>query len=77
MIRRIPPQFLYPGMVVAILAMSVFFHVYLIAKASSDGGAQAVPNYYEKASAWDADQAHEAAARDGRDHFPSQTGAHE
>lgn len=66
MIRRLPPEILYPGMVIAILAMSVAAHIYLIAKASSDGGAQVVPDYYEKAVNWDAEQARAAAIRDGR-----------
>ena len=64
--RRIPPQIFWPGLVIGILLMSVTAHVVLIVKASSDGGAQAVPDYYEKAANWDATQAREAAIRDGR-----------
>jgi hypothetical protein len=64
--RDIPPQYLYPGIVVAILLMSIAAHVVLVIKASSDGGAHVVPDYYEKAEHWDADQARAAAIRDGR-----------
>ena len=70
---RIPPQFLYPGIVVGILSMSVIAHIYLVVQASSDGGAQVVPDYYEKAQAWDSQQAHEAAIRDGRADRPTQS----
>lgn len=73
MIKRIPPQILYPGMVIAILLMSVAAHVVLITKASSDGGAQVVPDYYEKSINWDSEQARAAALRDGRAERPSQT----
>ncbi len=66
MIRRIPPQILYPGLVVGILVMSVIAHIVLLVKASSDGGAQIVPDYYEKSKTWDDDQARVAAERDGR-----------
>lgn len=71
MINRIPPQILYPGMVIAILAMSVLAHIYLVIEAASDGGAQVVPNYYEKAIHWDAKQARAAALRDGRASWPA------
>lgn len=63
---RIPPHILYPGLVIAILLMSVTANVVLVIKASSDGGARAVPDYYDKASRWDAEQAREAARRDHR-----------
>ena len=66
MIRRIPPQFFYPGIVIAILAMSVAAQSALFVSATSDGGAQVIPDYYEKASNWDAEQARAAAIRDGR-----------
>ena len=72
MTKSIPPQFLYPGMVVSILMMSVIAHVVLVYKATSDGGAQAVPDYYEKAINWDEEQARAAALRDGRANHPSQ-----
>lgn len=64
--RDIPPQYLYPGIVIAILLMSVAAHVVLLIKASGDGGAQVVPDYYQKAVNWDAEQARAAAERDGR-----------
>lgn len=73
MIKRIPPQFLYPGIVIGILLLSVVAHIILIVEASSDGGAQVVPDYYEKSLQWDETQAREAAVRDGRAHRPSQT----
>ena len=73
MISRIPPQFLYPGIVVGILSMSVLAHVFLIVKATNDGGAEVVPDYYQKAQNWDAEQAREAAIRDGRANRPAQS----
>lgn len=55
MIKRfeIPPQIFWPGMVFAILGGSVLANVYLLTQASSDGGAQIIDNYYEKAADWD------------------------
>ena len=73
MLRRIPPHILYPGLVIGILTMSVTAHVYLIVMAASDGGAQVVPDYYEKAQSWDAEQARVAAERDGRAQRPKQS----
>lgn len=70
---RIPPHVLYPGLVVAILGMSVTANIILIVLASTDGGAQVVPDYYEKAQSWDAEQARAAAERDGRDQRPKQS----
>ena len=58
--RTIPPQLLYPGIVIGILLMSVTAHVILIVLASSDGGAQVVDDYYDKAINWDAEQAEQA-----------------
>lgn len=60
-VREIPPHIFYPGMVVGILLMSVVAHVVLLVMASSDGGPQVVPDYYEKAANWDEYQAREAA----------------
>jgi len=59
MIKRleIPPHIFWPGMVFAILGGSVLANVYLLTQASSDGGAQIIDNYYEKAADWDATKA--------------------
>lgn len=65
-IKSVPPHILYPGMVIGILLMSVIAQMTIVYKATSDGGAQVVPDYYEKASHWDDEQAREAAARDRR-----------
>lgn len=55
--HRIPAHLLYPGMVVALLCLSVSAQLVLLSAAYSDGGAQVVPDYYTKASSWDAQSA--------------------
>lgn len=53
MLKRIPEHIFWPGMVVAILTMSVVANMWLLWNASSDGGAQIIDDYYNKASSWD------------------------
>lgn len=53
MLKRVPEHIFWPGMVVAILSMSVIANIWLLYNAQSDGGAQIIDDYYTKASAWD------------------------
>ncbi len=53
MIKKIPEHIFWPGMVFAILGMSVIANMVLLYKASNDGGAQIIENYYDKAAHWD------------------------
>jgi nitrogen fixation protein FixH len=60
---RIPPHILWPGIVIALFvagAVSTFSMVWV---AASDGGAQVVDNYYEKAVDWDRTAARYEASR--------------
>lgn len=50
---RIPSHILYPGLVIALLSMSVVVSITLWNVAHSDGGAQVMPDYYEQAVHWD------------------------
>lgn len=54
---HIPEKYFWPGLVVAILSLSVGANIVLIIAARSDGGAQIIDNYYEKAAHWDDHQA--------------------
>lgn len=53
MFARIPPEIFWPGMVVAILGFSVAANVILVVKATGDGGAQIIDDYYAKGANWD------------------------
>lgn len=64
MFARIPPHIFWPGMVFAILGMSVIANVVLIVHATSDGGPQIVPDYYTKAVHWDEARGEEAKVAD-------------
>lgn len=64
MFARIPPHIFWPGMVFAILGMSVIANVVLIVNATSDGGPQIVPDYYSKAVHWDEARGEEAKVAD-------------
>lgn len=50
---HIPEKYFWPGMVIGILSLSVGANIVLISAARSDGGAQIIDNYYEKAVNWD------------------------
>lgn len=54
---RIPEKYFWPGMVVAILSLSVVANIILVTAALSDGGPQVIDNYYEKSVNWDESQA--------------------
>lgn len=58
----IPDRFFWPGLVVALLISSVGWSVGLMLYASSDGGAQVVENYYDRAVRFDEIRATEQAA---------------
>jgi len=60
---RIPSHILYPGMILSLLGMSIVVGFVLVYAAKSDGGAQVMPDYYEHAVHWDAE---EAVRRDSR-----------
>jgi len=53
MFARIPPEIFWPGMVVAILGLSIAANVVLVVKATGDNGAQIIDNYYSKGAHWD------------------------
>ncbi len=53
MLKKVPPHIFWPGLVVAILGMSVTANIWLLYNAQSDGGAQIIDDYYDKATAWD------------------------
>ena len=52
-IGRVPAHVRYPGMVVLLLVGSVSAQMALLHAATSDGGAQVEPGYYDRAVAWD------------------------
>lgn len=54
---RIPEKYFWPGMVIAILSLSVVANIILVTAALSDGGPQVIDNYYEKSVKWDESQA--------------------
>jgi len=58
----IPPHILWPGIVVAILLMSVLANVVLVVAATRDGGAQVEADYYQRALHWDEDRADREAS---------------
>jgi nitrogen fixation protein FixH len=59
----LPPHIGWPLMIVALLGLGVASAVATLFAARSDGGAQVIENYYEKAAHWD-DQAAAQAASD-------------
>jgi nitrogen fixation protein FixH len=54
---RIPPHILYPGLVICLLIFNVSMGITILTAARSDGGAQVVDDYYQKAVNWDEIQA--------------------
>ena len=54
---RIPEKYFWPGMIIGILSFSVIANILLVMASRSDGGAQIIDNYYEKAVKWDEHQA--------------------
>ncbi|MGM0558100.1 MAG: FixH family protein [Myxococcota bacterium] len=59
---KIPARIFYPGMVIALLTLSVGFVVTTVVAAYSDGGPQVVENYYQKSVDYDETQALRSAA---------------
>jgi nitrogen fixation protein FixH len=55
---RIPEKYFWPGLIVAILGMSVTVQAYLVFRATSDNGPQILDDYYTKAANYD-DTIHE------------------
>ena len=60
---RVPAKILYPGMVIALLLMSLGFVTATVVAAHSDGGPQVVEDYYEKSQNYDRIRAEKTAAR--------------
>ncbi len=60
---RLPPHIAWPLFIVAILLTGITSAVVTMIAAHSDGGAQVIEDYYEKASNWDAIAARRAASR--------------
>ncbi|MBA2664737.1 MAG: FixH family protein [Bradymonadaceae bacterium] len=66
MIRMPPPHILYPGMVLALLTLSMTSSFSILYFAKSGGGPQVESGYYERTVSWDADQkARDSGARLG------------
>ena len=59
---RLPPHIAWPAFVVALLLMSFTAVLLTVLAARSDGGAQVIDDYYEKAAAWDETMAEQAAS---------------
>ena len=51
--KRLSPHILWPSMIIALLTTSVVMMMGVVVLARSDGGAQVVENYYQKAANWD------------------------
>lgn len=62
MLFRIPPHVAWPLFVIALLSLSVVTVTITVVAARSDGGAQVVEDYYQKAVTWDEKQALQAAS---------------
>lgn len=51
--KRLSPHILWPSIIIALLTTSVVMMMGVVVLARSDGGAQVVENYYQKAANWD------------------------
>ncbi len=51
--RGLPPHIVWPMVIVTLLLMSIGWSMWIVFAARSDGGAQVVENYYQKALDWD------------------------
>ena len=51
--KVLPPHIAWPFFVVGLLVLGVGWSMWVVFASSSDGGAQVVENYYEKAVNWD------------------------
>lgn len=59
---RLPPHIAWPLFIVALLGMSITATVITVVLARSDGGAQIIDDYYQKAINWDEEVARQAAS---------------
>jgi len=59
---RLPPQLLWPGLVVALLIGQIIICFVMISRAVGDPSAAIEPDYYQKAVNWDENQAARAAS---------------
>ncbi len=59
---RLPPQLLWPGLIIALLAGQIVVCFVMMSRAWGDPTVAIEPNYYQKAVNWDADQAARAAS---------------
>lgn len=58
----LPPHIGWPLLIISLLGISIGASLITVFAARSDGGAQIVDNYYEKAVRWDSTQASQAAS---------------
>jgi nitrogen fixation protein FixH len=58
----IPPHIGWPLLVISLLGISIGASLITVLASRSDGGAQIIDNYYEKAVNWDATHANQAAS---------------
>lgn len=59
---RIPERIFWPGLIIAILGMSVCVNIFLVLRATSDNGPQIVDDYYTKAANYDETKAAQSAS---------------
>lgn len=60
----IPSHIFWPGFIIAILGICMGSGMSIIVASASDGGPRIVPDYYEKAVAWDESVATDEASRE-------------
>lgn len=58
----IPPHIGWPLLIISLLGISIGASMVTVYASRSDGGAQVIDDYYEKAVNWDASQASQAAS---------------
>jgi nitrogen fixation protein FixH len=59
---KIPPHIAWPGAIVALLLLGIGSAFTILIASRSDGGAQVIENYYERAVDWDAEADRQAAS---------------
>jgi len=60
----IPSHIFWPGFIIALLGIPMLTGTAIIMASSSDGGPRIMPDYYNRAVAWDESQAVDQASRD-------------